>query len=70
MQGKVMVRAEDSQEVNKVQNPPDPDFLELSKVHSAFFPLLAMVESKELPQRKVTTPSTTKYFTVCKKGQC
>ena len=72
MQGKVMVRAEDSQEVNKVQNPPDPDskFLQLSKVHSAFFPLLAMVESKELPQRKVTTPSTTKYFTVCKKGQC
>ena len=29
-----------------------------------------MVESKELPQRKVTTPSTTRYFTVCKEGQC
>ena len=64
-----MVRAENSQEVIKVQNPPDPDSKLLqreSKIHSAFFPLLAMVESKELPQRKVTTPSTTRYFTVCK----
>ena len=67
-----MVRAKDSQEVKKVQSPPDPDskFLQQSKIHSAFFPLLAMVESKELPQRKVTTPSTTRYFTVCKEGQC
>ena len=64
-----MVRAMDSQEVIKVQNSPDPDSKLLqreSKIHSAFFPLLAMVESKELPQRKVTTPSTTRYFTVCK----
>ena len=71
MQGKVMVSAEVSQEVKIVQNPPDPDsFLQQSKIHSAFFPLLAMVESKELPQRKVTTPSTTRYFTVCKEAQC
>ena len=64
-----MVRAENSQEVKKVQNPPDPDSKLLQvqlKIHSAFFPLLAMVESKELPQRKGTTPSTTRYFTVCK----
>ena len=67
-----MVSAEVSQEVKIVQNPPDPDskFLQQSKIHSAFFPLLAMVESKELPQRKVTTPSTTRYFTVCKDDQC
>ena len=33
--------------------------------HAAFSPLLlAMEESSELPQRKVTTPSTTRYFTV------
>ena len=67
-----MVRAKDSQEVKIVHNPPDPDskFLQQSKIHSSFFPLLAMVESKELPQRKVTTPSTTRYFIVCKEGQC
>ena len=68
MQRKVIVRALDSQEVKIVQNPPVPDskFLQQSKIHSAFFPLLAMVESKEFPQRNVTTPSTTRYFTVCK----
>jgi len=72
MQRKVIVRALDSQEVKIVQNPPDPDskFLQQSQIHSAFFPLLAMVDSKEFPQRKVTTPKTTRYFTVWNMLSC